>query len=77
MKKLLKCVSVFALAFALMPIVKADGPAEAITSGNLTLKSIPLTKEKDRMWYPKVQEEFSEMCGSPYGCIHACRMRSK
>ncbi len=60
MKKLLKCVSVFVLAFALMPIVKADGPAEAITSGNLTLKSIPLTKEKDRMWYPRVQGEFSE-----------------
>ena len=60
MKKLLKCVSVFVLVFALMPIVKADGPAEAITSGNLTLKSIPLTKEKDRMWYPRVQEEFSE-----------------
>ena len=60
MKKLLKCVSVFVLVFALMPIVKADGPAEAITSGNLTLKSIPLTKEKDRMWYPNVQEEFSE-----------------
>ena len=51
MKKLLKCVSVFVLAFALMPIVKADAPSEAITSGNLTLKSIPLTKEAEREWY--------------------------
>ena len=51
MKRLIKCVSVFVLSILLIPIVKAQTPAEAYESGKLTLKSIPLSKETDRDWY--------------------------
>ena len=51
MKKFLKCVSVFALTFALMPNVRASYVDDAFESGKLTLKSIPLTNEEERNWY--------------------------
>lgn len=66
MKKLLKCVSLLVLTFILIPIVKADGPSEAITSGKLTLKSIPLVDEETRAWYTGnilIPENFPEWKG--------------
>ncbi len=52
MKKLLKCVSVFVLAFALMPIVNAKGVAEeAYETGKLILKSKPFSSEEEMFLY--------------------------
>jgi len=48
MKKLLKCVSVFALAFALMPIVKAATIDEMIAAGEITVKAIPIEDKNER-----------------------------